>query len=77
MLKVLIGTYFSALAIKVSRIDSIQVLEAKLQIMEETTVLHSQSNLKLEVISAKSEMDYYEKLPLLPEDERKVHIIKV
>ena len=77
MLKVLIGTYFSALAIKVSRIDSIQVLEAKLQIMEETTELHIQSNMKLKVISAKSEMDYYEKLPLLPEDKDNLHTIKV
>lgn len=77
MLKVLLGTYFSAKAMKVSRIDSIQVLEAKLQIMEETTGLHSQSNLKLEVISAKSDMDYYEKLPLLPEDKDNLHTIKV
>ena len=75
MLKVLLGTVLSA--IKVSRVGPIQDLEAKLQIKEETTELHSQSNLKLEVIGAKSEMDYYEKLPLLPEDEDNLHTIKV
>ena len=75
MLKVLLGTVLSA--IKVSRVVPIQDLEAKLQIKEETTELHSQSNLKLEVIGAKSEMDYYEKLPLLPEDEDNLHTIKV
>ena len=75
MLKVLLGTVLSA--IKVSRVVPIQDLEAKLQIKEETIELHSQSSLKLEVIGAKSEMDYYEKLPLLPEDEDNLHTIKV
>ena len=75
MLKVLLGTVLSA--IKVSRVVPIQDLEAKLQIKEETTELHNQSNLKIEVIGAKSEMDYYEKLPLLPEDEDNLHTIKV
>ena len=75
MLKVLLGTVLDAM--KVSRVVPIQDLEAKLQIKEETTELHSQSNLKLEVIGAKSEMDYYEKLPLLPEDEENMHTIKV
>ena len=75
MLKVLLGTVLSA--IKVSRAGPIQDLEAKLQIREETTELQSQSNLKLDGIGAKSEMDYYEKLPLLPEDEDNQHTIKV
>lgn len=75
MLKVLLGTVLAAM--KVSRVGPIQVLEAKLQMREETTELHSQSNLKLEVIGAKSEMDYYDKLPLLPEDEDNLHTIKV
>ena len=75
MLKVLLGTVLSA--IKVSRVGPIQDLDAKLQIKEETTEVHIQSNLKLEVIGAKSEMDYYEKLPLLPEDEDNLHTIKV
>lgn len=77
MLKVLIGTYFSALAMTVSRMTSIQVHEAKLQIMEETKELHIQPNLKSEVIGAKREIDYYEKLPLLLEDENNLHTIKV
>ena len=75
MLKVLLGTVLAAM--KVSRVVPIQDHEAKLQIKEETTELHSPSNLKLEVIGAKSEMDYYEKLPLLPEDEDNQHTIKV
>ena len=79
MLKVLLGTVLAAMKVSrvVSRVVPIQDLEAKLQIKEETTELHSQSNLKLEVIGAKSEMDYYEKLPLLPEDEDNLHTIKV
>ena len=75
MLKVLLGTVLSA--IKVSRAGPIQDLEAKLQIREETTELQSQSNLKLEGIGAKSEMDYYEKLPLLPLDEDNLRTIKL
>ena len=79
MLKVLLGTVLAAMKVSrvVSRVVPIQDLEAKLQIKEETTELHSPSNLKLEVIGAKSEMDYYEKLPLLPEDEDNQHTIKV
>ena len=75
MLKVLLGTVLSA--IKVSRAGPIQDLEAKLQIREETTELQSQSNLKLDGIGAKSEMDYYEKLPLLPLDEDNLRTIKL
>ena len=75
MLKVLLGTVLSA--IKVSRVGPIHVLEANLQIMEETIELHSQSNMKSEVIDDKSEIDYYEKLPLLPEDKDNLHTIKV
>ena len=75
MLKVLLGTVLSA--VKVSRGGPIHVFEANFQIMEENRELHSQSNMKSEVINDKSEMDYYEKLPLLPEDKDYLHTIKV